>query len=69
MPSIWFKPITNLNKEGKYATPLYTTTSRFGVLSTTGLSTNYVMNMHLKTEQPESWWILRGAAVFIQDAE
>ena len=65
MPAIWFRPTTTLPKEGKYAMPLYTTVNRFGVLSTTGLSTNYVMNMHLPTERPESWWILRGAAAFI----
>lgn len=47
MPPIWFKPVVKLSKNGKYACPLYTTTNRFGVLSTTGLSTNYVMNMHL----------------------
>lgn len=40
--------------------PLYTTVNRFGVLSTTGLSTNYVMSMLLRTDRDESWWILRG---------
>ncbi|CAL6000859.1 Dynein_heavy chain [Hexamita inflata] len=49
--------------------PLYTTLNRFGVLSTTGLSTNYVMNMYLQSEQSEEWWVLRGAAAFIQDQE
>ena len=67
MPAIWFRPVTKLVTDKTYAMPLYTTVNRFGVLSTTGLSTNFVMNMHLNSEKPESWWILRGAAAFIQD--
>lgn len=69
LPIIWFKPVTQLEKVGKYQMPLYTTVNRFGVLSTTGLSTNYVMNLFLESDKDESWWILRGAAAFIQDTE
>lgn len=66
---VWFAPCTELDKDGMYAMPLYTTTLRYGVLSTTGTSTNYVLNMHLPTKENPRHWILRGAAAFIQRSD
>ena len=66
LPLVWFQPSVSLKRAGRYAMPLYTTTARFGVLSTTGLSTNYIMNLNLPSTRPESWWTLRGAACFVQ---
>eukprot|EP00766_Chilomastix_caulleryi_P001594 gnl/Chilomastix_caulleri/2568.p1 GENE.gnl/Chilomastix_caulleri/2568~~gnl/Chilomastix_caulleri/2568.p1 ORF type:complete len:118 (-),score=30.68 gnl/Chilomastix_caulleri/2568:20-373(-) len=54
--------------------PVYTTLERRGVLSTTGQSTNYVLDIqlpidvtHETVEKSLDHWILRGAAAFIQD--
>ncbi|TNJ26530.1 IAD-5 dynein heavy chain [Giardia muris] len=66
---VWFQPKTAVDRTGTYATPLYTTMLRYGVLSTTGTSTNYVLNMHLPTKQDPKHWILRGAAAFIQRSD
>jgi len=50
------------NKE-KYSCPLYKTSVRAGTLSTTGHSTNYVLSIELNTNEPRTYWILKGAAM------
>jgi dynein heavy chain len=63
-PVINFVPWRNktLNAE-KYACPLYKTSVRAGVLSTTGHSTNFVLQIEMETSESPNFWVLRGAAL------
>jgi len=49
VPIIWIQP-TKVNKskdEESYECPMYKTAERKGVLSTTGHSTNFIMNVKM----------------------
>jgi len=65
LPPIHFQPELN-HKQAKstYACPVYKTAVRKGVLSTTGMSTNYVVPVELPIMegQSENKWILAGVA-------
>jgi len=67
MPMIWIIPIvqTDIKPSHTYICPTYITSQRFGVLTTTGLSSNFVMAMKLPMapEDEQRKWIKRGVAM------
>ena len=65
-PVIWLKPVQHrvVPTTGVYTCPVYKTLTRAGTLSTTGHSTNFVMDVELPSSEEESHWINRGVALF-----
>ena len=67
LPVVHFLPTNNyVAKEGDYLCPLYKTTQRAGVLSSTGLSTNFVVYVDLSSEENPDKWTLLGVALLCQ---
>lgn len=68
MPLIWMFPIkeAEFQDQGRYKSPMYKTSERKGVLSTTGHSTNYVLPVYLDTTLPSAHWIKRSVALLLQ---
>ncbi|XP_069464806.1 dynein axonemal heavy chain 14 [Ambystoma mexicanum] len=74
LPEIHFVPqqiineTENENNAGPacYECPLYRTPQRAGILSSTGLSTNFVTTVSLPTQITPRHWITRGAALLCQ---
>lgn len=65
LPAMHFKPVANHKQApNTYACPVYKTAVRKGVLSTTGMSTNYVLPIELpiSADDSEQKWILAGVA-------
>lgn len=54
MAMMWFKPVikTQVNFKDIYECPLYKTTERRGILSTTGHSTNFCLKVHVPSQLP-----------------
>ena len=76
-PSVWIQPVESTalvekqemdkrERRTSYNCPMYKTSERRGVLSTTGQSTNFVMWVRLPCETDPSFWILRGTALLTQ---
>jgi len=64
---IWFKPQEDYKPDpDEYSCPVYKTSVRAGVLSTTGQSTNFVIAVDLPTQDEPRKWTLRAAAFLCQ---
>eukprot|EP00658_Telonema_sp_P-2_P085426 TRINITY_DN9734_c0_g1_i8.p1 TRINITY_DN9734_c0_g1~~TRINITY_DN9734_c0_g1_i8.p1 ORF type:complete len:838 (-),score=245.66 TRINITY_DN9734_c0_g1_i8:401-2914(-) len=67
VPVVWLEPVSRsvmTEKDDTYKCPLYKTSARAGALSTTGLSTNYVLSLDIDSgHSAPSHWILRGVAM------
>jgi len=72
MPYLWLKPVlmteSKLDVNKMYACPVYKTSDRRGVISTSGHSSNFIMYIYLKhsPEHSEIFWTKRGVAMISQ---
>lgn len=68
MPMIHFMPTEfhTANEAKDYLCPIYKTSVRAGILSTTGQSTNFVLAVELPTNRSPDYWVLKGAALLCQ---
>lgn len=67
MPLIWFAPKEDYKRdEDEYSCPCYKTGKRAGVLSTTGMSTNFIIHVDIPTKVLPQVWVRRAAAMLCQ---
>lgn len=64
LPVLWLRPsVEPPPAAGVYEAPVYLTGARHGKLSTTGHSSNFVLDAQLPTDQPQAHWVRRGVAL------
>ncbi len=67
VPCIHFVPIKDYKPNPAYFNaPIYKTSTRAGTLSTTGMSTNFVIAVDMPSDVDQSTWTLMGAALLTQ---
>jgi len=68
VPVIWMRPwvTKEIPVYRNYRCPLYKTSDRRGILSTTGHSTNFVMAIETPSNNAGDHWVKRGAAMLTQ---
>ena len=66
-PPMWIKPCpsTELPAYKCFECPLYRTSERRGMLSTTGHSTNFVLFVKMPTHLPADHWVQRGVTLVL----
>jgi dynein heavy chain, axonemal len=64
-PVVWLKPEQHRKQpvDGIYECPVYKTLTRAGTLSTTGHSTNFIMDLEVNSTHTQTHWINRGVAL------
>ena len=64
-PIIWMEPkeTKDLSEYQHYKCPVYRTSERWGILATTGHSTNFVQYILVPSDRSESVWIRAGIAL------
>jgi dynein heavy chain len=64
LPVVWFKPQEDYKPDNdEYHAPLYKTSIRAGVLSTTGQSTNFIIHVATPSKENPNMWVQRAAAL------
>ena len=65
MPAIHFLPkVNHIQDPKKFICPVYKTSVRAGELSTTGISTNFIIAVELPTDvENTDFWVHRGVAL------
>ncbi len=67
MPVIWFKPADYYTPDSDhYQCPLYITSNRGGVISTSGASANFITSIEIPVSDEPQQWTLRGCALVCQ---
>ena len=67
LPIIHFLPdVDHVCADGLYECPTYKTSTRAGQLSTTGMSTNFILAVEMPTDIEPADWVLKGVAALTQ---
>jgi dynein heavy chain, axonemal len=66
MNLVHFLPASNVERDRtQYPCPVYKTSVRQGTLSTTGISTNFVIAVYLPTDRHPDYWVMNGTAFLL----